>query len=61
VVARHDRVAEVDRPVLEVDPPPGRAPLENGDVAPVRVDVEVVRVQVADDDLQALHAAAPSQ
>src|SRR5687768_2851418 len=34
VVARHDRVAEVDRPVLEVDPPPGRAPLENGDVAP---------------------------
>jgi hypothetical protein len=61
VLARRDRVAEVDRPVLEADPAPGRASLQDGDVAAVRVDVEVVGVQVADDDLQALHAAAPSQ
>jgi hypothetical protein len=46
----------VSRPDLrdfELDPAPGGTPLEDGDVAPVGVDVQVVRIEVPDDHLHA--------
>src|SRR5919109_1019501 len=43
-----DRFAEPDRPVVELDPAPGGAALEDGDVAPVGVDVQVLRIEMGD-------------
>jgi hypothetical protein len=55
VLARPDEVAGPERPHLELVPAPGRAARQHRNVAPVGVDVEVLRKEVADDDL---HAAA---
>ena len=54
LAARHV-VARPDRAHVELVPAPARPALEHGDVAAVGVDVEVVRVEVADDDPR--HAA----
>ena len=51
VLSGPQRIAHPDRPHLELDPAPGGAPGQNGHVAAVGVDVQVVRVEVADDDL----------
>jgi hypothetical protein len=51
VLARHDRIVRPDRADIELEPAPGRSPRQDGDVAAVGVDVQVVRVQMADDDL----------
>src|SRR4051812_15992784 len=51
VVAGDERIAEPDRANLELVPAPSRPPREHGHVAAIGVDVQVVRVQVADDDL----------
>ncbi len=48
VVAGHDRIAHSQRRDLELVTSPAGAPREHGDVAAVGVDVEVVRVEVAD-------------
>ena len=58
VRARLDPLAHADRLHLELVPPPGGAPLEHGDVAAVRVDVQVVGIEVPNPDL---HAARSSQ
>ena len=50
VRARRDRVRHPERCHLELVATPRRAPREDGDVPAVGVDVEVVRVQMADDD-----------
>ena len=50
VLARHDRVAHPERRHLELVAAPRRPPREHGDVAAVGVDVEVVRIEVADAD-----------
>jgi hypothetical protein len=55
VFAGPDSLAEADRPIVEIDPSPAGAPLEHGDVSTIRVDVEVVGIEMADDDF---HAAA---
>ena len=54
LAARHV-VAGPDRADVELVPAPARPAFEHGDVAAVGVDVEVVRVEVADDDPR--HAA----
>jgi hypothetical protein len=51
VLARPQRVAQADRPDLEVDAAPRRAPGEHGHVPAIGVDVQVVRIEVPDDDL----------
>ena len=50
VRARHDRITHPERRHLELVAAPGRPPREHGDVAAVGVDVEVVRIEVADAD-----------
>ena len=50
---RSARRAPIGR-YVELDAAPGRAPLEHGDVAAVGVDVQVVGIEVADDDLRRL-------
>jgi hypothetical protein len=47
------RLSKPDRVVLEADAAPGGAALENGHVAAVRIDVEVIRIQVAEDEFHA--------
>ena len=46
-VAGPDLISEADRRHVELVPAPPRAVCENGDVPPVGIDVQVVRVQVA--------------
>src|SRR6185369_1388782 len=58
VLARPDGLAEADRPVVQLDAAPRAPALEDGDVAAVRVDVQVLGIQVPDDEL---HATASSQ
>ena len=53
VLARPDRVAGAERPHLELVAAPGGAPRQHRDVAAVGVDVQVVREEMADDDLHA--------
>src|SRR5215203_6047471 len=53
VLVRTHRVAETDRPIVQLDAAPGSAPLEHGHVAAVGVDVEVVRIQMTENELQA--------
>ena len=48
VLAGDDRVVHPDRGHVEVVPPPGGASREDGDVAAVGVDVEVVRIEMTD-------------
>ena len=55
VDGRRHRLAEPDRLQLEIDPAGPRPGLEHGDVPAIGVDVEVLRVEVADAEL---HAAA---
>ena len=50
VVRRRQRVARVDPRHLDRVPAEGGPPLEHRDVAAIRVDVEVVRVEVGDAD-----------
>src|SRR5204863_2904092 len=53
VLARPHRVGRAERANLQLVPAPGCAPREHGDVAAVGVDGQVVRKEVADDDLHA--------
>ena len=53
VVARPELLADADRLHLEPVPAPLRPACEDGDVPTIGVDVEVVRVQVADADVHA--------
>jgi hypothetical protein len=43
-----DSIVNTDGAHLESDGTPGTAPFEDGDVATIRIDVEVVRVEVSD-------------
>ncbi len=52
-LAGRDLVVHADGAHLELVPARSRALRENGDVAAVRVDVEVIRIEVADADLHA--------
>ena len=58
VLAGPDGLAETDRPVVQLDAAPRAPALEDGDVAAVRVDVQVLGIEVPDDEL---HATASSQ
>ena len=58
VLAGPDGLAETDRPVVQLDAAPRAPALEDGDVAAVRVDVQVLGIEVRDDEL---HATASSQ
>ncbi len=53
VFAGMDRLADGDGPHVELVSAPRRAPRQNCDVAAVRVDVQVVGVEMPDDDLHA--------
>ena len=53
VLARMERLSDGNGAHLELVPAPRRAPRQHCDVAAVRVDVQVVRVQMPDDDLHA--------
>ena len=50
VLARPDRIVHAERRHVELVAPPGSAPLEDRDVAAVGIDVEVLRIEVADAD-----------
>jgi hypothetical protein len=50
VLSRSDRVVDAQRRHLELVAPPRCALFEHGDVAPVGVDVEVIRIKVPDPD-----------
>src|SRR4029077_7212702 len=50
VLAGAHAVVRAERPHLELVPPPGGPLRQNGDVAAVGVDVQVVREEVADDE-----------
>ena len=52
--AVRDLFPEADRTIVEPDPAPGCSSLEDGDIATVGVDVQVVRVQVSDQDPHAM-------
>ena len=56
MLAGDDVVADADRRDVEVVPAPCRSAREHGDVAAVRVDVEVVGVEVADADVHDQYA-----
>ena len=58
VLAGPNLVSEADRPVVELDAPPGGPALEDRDVAAIGVDVQVLRIEVPDDEF---HATASSQ
>ena len=53
VLARMERLSDGNGAHFELVPAPRRAPRQHCDVAAVRVDVQVVRVEVPDDDLHA--------
>jgi hypothetical protein len=57
VLSGADSVSEPDRPVVEADPAPGGTALQDRDIAPVGIDVQVIGIEVSDDDLR-LHAAS---
>ena len=55
---RVERLADSQRPLLQLEPSPLEAPPDHLDVAAVRVDREVLGIQLAEHEL---HAAASSQ
>ncbi len=56
VRAGNDVVSDADRGDLELVPAPRRPPREHRDVAAVRVDIEVIGVEVADADVHDQYA-----
>src|SRR5204862_6571569 len=53
VLTRLDRLADRHRAHLEFVAAPGRAPSEHRDVSAIRVDVEVIRIEMSHHDLHA--------
>src|SRR6266542_305203 len=53
VLAWTHGLVDRDRPHLELVPAPGGPARKDGDIASIRVDVEVVRIEVSDHDLHA--------
>src|SRR6266516_4064932 len=50
---KDDLVSDPERPNVQLEAPPGCPLRKDGQVAAVRVDVQVIRIQVTDDDLHA--------
>jgi hypothetical protein len=59
VLARDERITERHGPHLELDPSPRRPLSEDRDVAPVGVDVQVLRVEMPQNDLHGATVRPP--